>query len=133
MWLFKEEPRHYSFDRLERDGTTRWTGVRNPLAQRHLRAVRKGDSILYYHSGSEKAIVGVARAVTDAYPDPGDSTGRPVAVDIAPDRRLARPVPLSTLKASKAFASSPVVRIPRLSVMPVTPARWRAVEAVARG
>src|ERR671910_532868 len=68
-WLFKEEPTHYSYDDLARDGRTSWTGVRNPVAQKHLRAVRKGDRIFFYHTGKEKAVVGIAKAAADAYPD----------------------------------------------------------------
>jgi predicted RNA-binding protein with PUA-like domain len=118
-WLFKEEPSHYSYDALERDGRTVWTGVKNPLAQKHLRGVKKGDRILYYHTGDEKAIVGVARAEGDAYPDPADKTGKAYVVDIAPERRLPRPITLAAVKATPAFADFPLVRMPRLSVMPV--------------
>src|SRR3989442_1609488 len=89
-WLFKEEPSSYSFDDLVKDGRTRWSGVKNPLAQKHLRAVRRGDRVLYYHTGGEKAVVGVARAASDAYDDPEDPSGRRAAVDIAPENRLPR-------------------------------------------
>ncbi|HEV8700741.1 MAG TPA: EVE domain-containing protein [Candidatus Polarisedimenticolia bacterium] len=126
-WLFKEEPAHYSFDALSRDGGTLWSGVKNPLAQRHLRAVRQGDRILYYHTGREKAIVGIARAVGDARDDPGDRTGRRAAVDIAPVGKLPRAVPLGEIKAMKMFAAFPLVRISRLSVMPVGDREWRAI------
>ena len=131
-WLFKEEPRNYSFTSLERDGGTRWTGVRNPLAQRHLRSIRKGDRILYYHSGTEKAVVGIARAVTDAYDDPDDRSGRFATVDIAPAKRLNRPVTLREIKQHRGFAASPLVRIPRLSVMPVSTSEMRAIESLSR-
>src|SRR6266581_525647 len=100
-WLFKEEPSHYSFDDLAKDGRTRWSGVKNPLAQKHLRSVREGDRILYYHTGGEKAVVGIARAAGDAYGDPGDPSGKRVAVDIAPVERLARPVTLQDIKKRK--------------------------------
>ncbi|MEK7799598.1 MAG: EVE domain-containing protein, partial [Acidobacteriota bacterium] len=90
-WLFKEEPSHYSFEALSREGRTRWSGVKNPLAQKHLRAVREGDRILYYHTGGEKAVVGIARAVGDARHDPGDRSGKRAVVDIAPVRKLSRP------------------------------------------
>src|SRR5437773_3655154 len=82
-WLFKEEPSHYSFDALVKDRRTVWSGVKNPLAQKHLRSVRKGDQIFYYHTGDEKSVVGVARALDDAYPDPGDKTGKASVVDVA--------------------------------------------------
>jgi len=126
-WLFKEEPSHYSFDDLVKEGRTRWSGVKNPLAQQHLRAVRKGDRILYYHTGGDKAVVGIARAVGDAFPDPDDPSGRRAAVDIAPDRRLPRPVALGEIKKRKSFARFPLVRISRLSVMPVDDREWDAI------
>jgi len=126
-WLFKEEPSHYAFDDLVKHGRTRWSGVKNPLAQRHLRSVRRGDRIFYYHTGGEKAVVGIARAVGDAYGDPEDPSGRRAAVDIAPDRRLSRPVTLAEIKAKKMFAKFPLVRISRLSVMPVEDREWEAI------
>ncbi len=126
-WLFKEEPSHYSFDDLVKDGHTRWSGVKNPLAQQHLRAVRRGDRILYYHTGGEKAVIGIARAAGDAFPDPDDPSGKRAAVDIAPDRKLPRPVALGEIKKRKAFARFPLVRIPRLSVMPVDDREWDAI------
>ena len=75
-WLFKEEPTHYSYDNLVEDGRTEWSGVKNPLAQKHLRSVKKGDLIFYYHTGNEKAVVGIAKAAGDAYPDPKDKAGK---------------------------------------------------------
>ena len=123
-WLFKEEPTHYSFDDLVKDKGTRWSGVKNPLAQQHLRAVRRGDRILYYHTGAEKAVIGIARARGDAFPDPDDPSGRRVAVDIAPDKKLPRPVRLGEIKKRKSFARFPLVRISRLSVMPVDDREW---------
>ncbi|MGH9749613.1 MAG: EVE domain-containing protein [Candidatus Polarisedimenticolia bacterium] len=132
-WLFKEEPSSYSFDDLRRDGGTVWSGVKNPLAQRHLHAVRRGDRILYYHTGSEKAVVGIARAASDAYPDPKDPAGRRAAVDVAPVERLPRPVPLAAVKADPLFAGFPLVRISRLSVMPVSDREWAALMMLAAG
>ena len=126
-WLFKEEPTHYSFDDLVKDGRTRWSGVKNPLAQQHLRGVRRGDRILYYHTGGEKAVVGIARAVADAFPDPDDPSGRRAAVDITADRRLEHPVALAEIKKQKRFAKFPLVRISRLSVMPVDDREWDAI------
>jgi predicted RNA-binding protein with PUA-like domain len=128
-WLFKEEPSHYSFDDLRKDERTVWSGVRNALAQKHLRSVRKGDRIFYYHTGDEKAIVGIARAVSDPYPDPDDQSR--VAVDVEPIKPLPRPVSLAEIKSLKRFASFPLVRIPRLSVMPVSDEDWKAIEAMA--
>jgi predicted RNA-binding protein with PUA-like domain len=124
QWLVKEEPEHYGYDQLERDRKTVWAGVRNPLAQKHLRTIRKGDRIFYYHTGKEKAVVAIARALGDAYPDPGDSAGKSYVVDVAPEKRLARPVTLAAIKADRAFASFPLVRMSRLSVMPVSDAEW---------
>jgi predicted RNA-binding protein with PUA-like domain len=126
-WLFKEEPSHYGFDELVKDGRTTWSGVKNPLAQKHLRSVRKGDRILYYHTGDEKSVVGMARAVGDAYDDPGDPSGRRATVDIAPEGRLPRPVTLAEIKSLKAFTTFPLVRISRLSVMPVTDREWDTI------
>jgi predicted RNA-binding protein with PUA-like domain len=131
-WLFKEEPASYSFDRFTKDGGTSWAGVRNPLAQKHLRSVKKGDRVFYYHTGSEKAVVGIARATSDAYPDPADKAGKLVVVDVAPVRALERPVTLAEIKASKAFASFPLTRLPRLSVMPVSDAEWKEIERMSR-
>ncbi len=130
-WLFKEEPTHYSYDDFAADGKTVWSGVKNPVAQKHLHAVRKGDRIFYYHTGDEKAIVGVARALGNAYADPKDASGRSAVVDVAPVRKLKRPVTLKEIKADPAFGDFPLVRISRLSVMPVTDAEWKRIEEMA--
>lgn len=130
-FLFKEEPTHYSFDDLVRDKKTVWSGVRNALAQKHLRTVKKGDRIFYYHTGDEKAVVGMARAVTDAYADPSDKSGRLAAVDIAPLKKLPRAVTLAEIKAVKSLAAMPLVRISRLSVMPVSDKEWATIEKMA--
>ncbi len=132
-WLFKTEPSSYSFAQLERDGRTTWDGVANALARKHLGAVKRGDRIAIYHTGDEKAVVGVAAATSDAYPDPkahGDA--RAVVVDIAPTRPLARPVTLAELKARPALAAFPLVRLPRLSVMPVSVGEWKEIERLAK-
>jgi predicted RNA-binding protein with PUA-like domain len=131
-WLFKEEPTHYSFDDLKKDGGTSWTGVKNPLAQKHLRSVAKGDLIFYYHTGDEKAVVGVMKAAGDAYPDPKDRSGKLHAVDVVPVKKLARPVTLADIKADRRFADFALVRISRLSVMPVSEAQWAAIEKMAQ-
>jgi predicted RNA-binding protein with PUA-like domain len=131
-WLFKEEPANYSYDDLARDGKTSWTGVRNPAAQKHLRAVAKGDRIFFYHTGDQKAVVGIAKAAADAYPDPADPAGKLYAVDVVPVRKLDRPVTLAAVKADKAFAAFALTRVPRLSVMPVTDDEWKRLEAMAR-
>ena len=130
-WLVKEEPTHYAFDALVADRKAVWSGVRNALAQKHLRAVKKGDRVLYYHTGNEKAVVGIARALSDPYPDPEDPSGKYVAVDLAPIKRLPRPVTLAEIKADRAFRDFPLVRIARLSVMPVSDEEWARIEKMA--
>ena len=131
-WLFKEEPSSYSFQQFTKDGGTSWAGVRNPLAQKHLRGIRKGDSIFYYHTGKEKSVVAIAKALTDAYPDPADASGKLYVVDIAPSKKLPKPVTLAAIKGDKAFASFPLVRMSRLSVMPVTSAEWDRIEKMSQ-
>ena len=130
-WLFKEEPANYSFDALVKDKKTVWSGVKNPLAQKHLRSVKKDDAIFYYHTGDEKSVVGIARALGDAYPDPNDKNGKASVVDVAPVKKLARPVTLAEIKADAAFKDFALVRISRLSVMPVSAAEWRRIEKLA--
>ena len=130
-FLFKEEPTHYSYDDLVREKKTRWSGVKNPLAQKHLRSVKKGDSIFYYHTGDEKAIVAIAKAAGDAYPDPADKSGKLYAVDVVPVQKLKRPVTLAEIKAKPAFKDFPLVRISRLSVMPVSDREWAAIEKMS--
>src|SRR5216117_3664650 len=130
-WLVKEEPAHYGFDAFVKDKKAVWSGVRNALAQKHLRGITKGDRVFYYHTGDEKAVVGVAKAVSNAYPDPTDKGGKYVAVDLAPVERLPRPVTLAEIKADPAFKDFPLVRISRLSVMPVTDAEWARIEGMA--
>jgi len=132
-WILKSEPSTYSFDDLLQDRRTAWDGVRNAAALIHLRAMRRGDAVLVYHSGAEKAVVGVARVARDPYPDPGAQDPRLVAVDLEADRRLARPVTLAALKAESLFADLGLVRISRLSVMPVGAAQWRRILALGGG
>ena len=130
-WLFKEEPSNYNFDQLVKDKKTVWSGVRNPVAQRNLHAVKKGDRIFYYHTGDEKQIVGIAKALADAYPDPDDETEKAAVVDVGPVRKLARPVTLKEIKADAFFADFALVRVSRLSVMPVSDAQWKRIESAA--
>ena len=132
-WLVKEEPEHYNYDQFVADGTTVWSGVKNPVAQRNLRAMKKGDRVFFYHTGKEKAIIGTAKVSVPAYPDPKDKTGKLVVVELVPDKKLKQPVTLAEIKAAGRFADFPLVRIPRLSVMPVTDDQWEAIEAMARG
>ena len=127
-WLVKTEPNEYGYADLERDGTAEWDGVTNALAQRHLRAMREGDACVVYHSGGDRAAVGLARVARDPYPDPTDATGRRVWVDVRAERRLARPVALAELKADASFAGSPLVRMSRLSVLPLEPEQLATIE-----
>jgi predicted RNA-binding protein with PUA-like domain len=131
-WLFKEEPTHYNFDELVKDKKTVWSGVKNPLAQKHLRSVKRGDRIFYYHTGDEKAVVGIAKAAGDAYADPNDKTGKASVVDVEPVKKLPQPVTLAAIKADAAFKTFPLVRISRLSVMPVTDDEWQRIERMSR-
>ncbi len=132
-WLFKTEPSDYSFERLEKDSRTVWSGVRNALALKHLRQVRRGDPILIYHTGGEKAVVGVARAASDPYPDPKDKSGKLAVVDVEPERRLKQPVALAEIKARRDMADFELVRMGRLSVMPVGAERWQAILEMSAG
>lgn len=130
-WLLKTEPSTYSFDRLAKEGRAVWDGVRNNLALLHLRAMKEGDRVLIYHSGAEKAVVGTARVVASAYPDPGQDDPKLVVVDVAPDARLPTPVSLAAIKAEAALAEMPLIRMSRLSVMPVTGEQWKRILAMA--
>ena len=130
--MFKEEPANYSYDAFAKDKRTVWSGVRNPVAQRNLHAVKKGDRVFYYHTGDEKAIVGVAKAAGDAYPDPNDASGKSAVVDITPVRRLKRPVTLKEIKGDAWFKDFALVRISRLSVMPVSDAEWERIEKMSQ-
>ena len=131
-WLFKEEPGSYSFDDLITDGGTRWSGVRNPLAQIHLRAVRRGDRILYYHTGKEKAVIGTAAVVRGPHADPEQDDPKLAVVDLKAGKALPAPVTLAAVKAERSFADFALVRMSRLSVMPVTAAQKRRLMSMAR-
>jgi predicted RNA-binding protein with PUA-like domain len=130
-WLVKSEPSTYSFEDLRREGRTRWDGVRNAGALMHLRAMRKGDDVLFYHTGVEKRIVGLAKAASDPYPAPPGDDPRAVVVDLNPVRALATPVTLAAIKARREMAAFPLVRLGRLSVLPVSPAEWRTLLAMS--
>ncbi|MFB3907582.1 MAG: EVE domain-containing protein [Candidatus Eisenbacteria bacterium] len=127
-WLFKTEPSTFSFEDLEakKNGDV-WDGVKNALALKHLAQVRRGDEILIYHTGDEKAIVGVARAVRDPYPDPKQDDPKLLVVDVQAVRRLPFPVALSVLKKEPRYAEFDLVRLPRLSVMPVPGGLWKDI------
>jgi predicted RNA-binding protein with PUA-like domain len=132
LWLFKEEPDHYSYADLQRERVTLWDGVVNALARQHLRQVRKGDRILYYHTGKEKAVVGEAVAASGPLSEPGSDDPKAVAVKVRAVRQLPHPVSLGRIKADAALADWDLVRLPRLSVLPVTEAQWRRVEELSR-
>jgi predicted RNA-binding protein with PUA-like domain len=121
-WLFKQEPSSYSYSQLESDCRTVWDGVSNNLALKHLRSVRKGDKAFFYHTGGEKQIVGIMEITADSRPDPKDKSL--VIVDVKSAGRLARPVTLAAIKNDPEFAGWELVRVSRLSVMPVTPKLW---------
>lgn len=129
MWLLKTEPSSFSFADLERAGGATWDGVKNPAALKNLRAMQKGDRALVYHTGDEKAVVGVAEVTREAYPDPKSRNPRLVVVDLRPHRRLARAISLAEIRALPAFADSPLVKQARLSVVPLTAAQWKALGA----
>jgi predicted RNA-binding protein with PUA-like domain len=131
-WLVKTEPSAYSFQELRKERRTVWDGVKNALALKHMARMQKGDRVIVYHTGSEKAAIGRARVVKAAYPDPSLTDARWLVVDLAADDTLARPVALAELKARSEFQGSEVVRLPRLSVMPLTSSQWKAIEAMAR-
>jgi predicted RNA-binding protein with PUA-like domain len=131
LWLFKEEPDHYSYAQLEADGKTSWSGVKNSLARKCLRQIKKGDRIWFYHTGKEKAIVGEMRAASDARSDADSDDPNAVTVEVKPARRLANPVPLSRIKKEPLLSSWELVRMSRLSVMPVTDAQWQRIEEMA--
>jgi predicted RNA-binding protein with PUA-like domain len=132
MWLLKTEPSDYSYDDLEREGRTVWDGVSNPAALRNLGAMRAGERVVIYHTGDEKAGVGLAEVVRAAYPDPRWPAGKRLVVDLKAVERLPRPVTLAEIKASPVFKDSPLVRQGRLSVVPLTAAQWKALGAPAR-
>jgi predicted RNA-binding protein with PUA-like domain len=131
-WLFKSEPDCYSFVDLERDGVTLWDGVTNALARKHLRTVEPGDTIWFYHTGDERAIVGVMKAVGAPMPDPKDDDPKSVVVEVKAVRKLKHPITLATIKGDKKLADWDLVRLSRLSVVPVSPQQWQRVEELAK-
>ncbi len=132
-WLLKSEPGEYAFEDLEREARARWDGVRNAVALKHMRQVRPGDRAFFYHTGKEKAIVGVARVESEPYRDPESEDERLVVFDVVPEERLAQPVTLAEIKAERAFAEWELVRVPRLSVMPVPKGLWARVLEMSKG
>jgi predicted RNA-binding protein with PUA-like domain len=131
-WLVKQEPQAYSWESLVKEGVTAWTGVRNFQARNHLRSIRVGDWVLFYHSGEVKAVVGLAQITRAAYPDPTATEGDWSAVDIKAVKPLPRPVTLAEIKADPALKQMPFVRQSRLSVSPVTPEQFKRLQELAR-
>jgi predicted RNA-binding protein with PUA-like domain len=129
-WLMKSEPGSYSWDDLVRDGGTEWDGVRNNAARLHLKAMKKGDEAFFYHSMSDKAVVGIMRIAREAQPDPKDSDWASVRVE--PVRKLARPVTLTEIKAEPKLAKMELIRQSRLSVAPVRDDEWQLILDMAR-
>ena len=127
-WLFKEEPSHYSYADLERDGTTVWSGIQNPVARKNLRNVQPGDRVLFYHTGKERAIVGEMKIVSGPTRDPQDDDPKAVVVEVQAVRRWPKPVGLQQIKQDAALKTWDLVRLPRLSVVPVSSAQWQRLE-----
>lgn len=132
-WLFKSDPEHYSYQDLARDKKTAWDGIANNLALKHLRNVRRGDEVMIYHSGGERAVVGLAEVLSDPYEDPKKKEARLVVVDIAARGTVPRPVGLDEIKKQSGLKDFDLVRLPRLSVMPVSEKNWKALLALAKG
>jgi predicted RNA-binding protein with PUA-like domain len=130
-WLLKTEPSVYSWEQLERERTTRWDGITNPAALKHLRSSKPGDRAFIYHTGDERRAVGIAEIASAPYADPKNA--KLAVVDLKAVERLAAPVELGTLKADAAFAGSPLVREGRLSFVPLTDAQYRRILALASG
>ena len=132
-WLVKQEPTAYSWDDFVKDGKTAWTGVRNFQARNNLRTMKAGDRVLFYHSVTDKAIIGEAEVLREAFNDPTASEGNWVAVELKPLTALRRRVSLEEIKADKKLNQLALVRRPRLSVMPVTADEYRAIVALSKG
>lgn len=134
-WLVKQEPDSYAFATFVKDGTTRWDGVRNYQARNNLKAMKAGDPVLFYSSGDDKAVVGLASVEREAFPDPtaDDASEGWVAVELRAGKALPRPVPLAEIKAEKSLSEILLVRHSRLSVMPLEKAAYEKIVAMAKG
>ena len=130
-WLVKSEPSTYSWEQLQKDKQTMWDGVRNYAARLHLRAMKKGNEVLFYHSNEGTEIVGIAKVAQEAYPDPTTDDDAWVAVDIKFYKKLKNPVTLAQVKADKRLENMALVRLGRLSVQPVTDDEWNVVMELA--
>jgi predicted RNA-binding protein with PUA-like domain len=131
-WLLKTEPNCYAWDQLVKDKKTTWDGIANTTALKHLRTMKKGDVALIYHTGNERAAVGIAQIASDPYPNPDEEDEKLVVVDLKPKKKLPQPVTLSDIKADPAFAGWDLLRIGRLSVVPVPDAMWNRIEELSR-
>ncbi len=131
-WLVKQEPEAYSWNDFVKDGRTAWTGVRNFQARNNLRAMKKGDAVFYYHSVSDKQVMGVAQVVKEAYADPTSKEGDWVCVDLAPDKPLKNPVTLEQIKGDKLLKNIKLVRQSRLSVMPLSKEEFERIKELGR-
>src|SRR6266566_3440395 len=127
FWLVKQEPSSYSWSDLVAEGETSWTGVRNFAARNNLRKMKKADEVLFYHSGEEKAVVGIARVTRPVYPDPTAKEGDWSAIDLAPVKSLRRPVTLRQIKSDPRLKQTPLIWQSRLSVMPLTESEFREI------
>ncbi|WP_427159214.1 EVE domain-containing protein [Aliinostoc sp. HNIBRCY26] len=130
-WLLKTEPDNYSYFDLERDGGTVWDGVNNPLALKHIRTMQPHDLAWIYHTGKERQIIGMAEITSQAYPDPTLNDAKRVVVDICPLQKVTQPVTLSQIKQTQKFAEFDLLRIPRLSVVPVSDIYWQYLMELA--
>jgi len=131
-WLLKTEPAAYSYANLERDQKTVWDGVTNNLALKYFRSMRKGDLAFIYHTGDEKSLIGIAEVASDPYPDPKKKDSKLAVVELKPKERLPRALPLSEIKAQSQLKNFELVRLPRLSVMPVSDSVWKLLLEFAK-
>ena len=131
FWLVKQEPSAYSWNDFVADGKTAWTGVRNFTARNNLRAMRKGDAVLFYHSVTDKAVFGIAKVIREAYPDPTAKEGDWSAVDLAPEKALSSPVSLEAIKGNSRLKQMALLRLSRLSVQPVTAPQFEEIVRMA--
>lgn len=132
MWLLKTEPSTYSWDDLVRDKKTTWDGVANAAALKNIRSMSKGDQVLIYHTGDERAAIGIAQVAGAPYPDPKEDNEKLVVIDLKPGKKLARPVTLDEIKKDKTFAGWDLLRIGRLSVVPVPEKMWERILELAK-
>jgi predicted RNA-binding protein with PUA-like domain len=132
-WMVKQEPETYSWDDFVRDGKTDWTGVRNYQARNNLREMKTGDRVLFYHSGKEKAVVGLAEVVKAGYPDPTSEDDQWIAVDLKPVKGFVTPVPLPAIRYDRRLNGLPLIRQSQLSVMPLTKDEYDVINAMGSG